>query len=269
VIALHGDGLHAGGPVAREISARGLAAIPPWMRARLPAEIDLAVPAHRRAIREVFHDLFGPDATEERFRGFYEVQTTWDETMAESAARALAGAPPDAAIVVLAGSMHVKIPHAIPERARRRNGLDYRVVLPVDAGSRDAEGLKAGMGRPADYAILTNPAPERASVRLGVSLRGGDTLVTLVGPGSAAEQAGLLAGDRLLSVDGAPIADAVDIRLALETRRPGDRVRLRWRREGEEEERTGEGTLAAPASPFDAPSPRPPSHPAVPPAAPK
>jgi putative serine protease PepD len=75
-----------------------------------------------------------------------------------------------------------------------------------------------------------------------------------VAEGSAAAQAGLKEGDVLLAVDGFSVADAVDIHLALDAREPGDRVRLRWRREGKEME--GEGTLAAPPSPF-APPPAP------------
>lgn len=251
VIALQADGLQVGGLVAREIRLKGLEGLPPWMRSRLPDDIDLSVKPHRKAIREVFPAHAGMEDSEERFRRFYEVQTAWDEVFAESAARALAAAPPDAAIVVLAGSMHVKDFHGIPERTRRRTGLDYRVVLPLERDGEEEAPVAVGMGRPADYVVFTAPTPAPREVRLGVTLRGGDTRVTAVAPGSAAEQAGLRAGDDLLSVADLPIADTVDIRLALDAHAPGERVRIRWRREGAEME--GAGTLASPPSPFAAP----------------
>ena len=113
---------------------------------------------------------------------------------------------------------------------------------------------KAGMGRPSDYLVATGPAPPSRATRLGVTLRGGDTRVTAVANGSPAEQAGLRAGDDLLAVGDRKIADPVDIRLALGPLAPGDRVRIRWRRDGVEAEGTAE--LAPPPSPF-APQPAP------------
>jgi hypothetical protein len=173
--------------------------------------------------------------------------------MAETAVRALAEAPEDAAIVVLAGSWHVKDFHAIPERARRRNGLDYRVVLPMEVDAVPKDGVKLGMGRAADYVVFTQPTPPTTGVVLGVTLRGGDSMLKSVSEGSAAFAAGLREGDVLISVDERKIADLVDIKLALETRVPGDRVRLRWRRAGADME--GEAVLPEPPSPFAPPKP--------------
>jgi len=246
-------GLNVDRAITREIGRVGLDGLPAWMRTSIPADIDLSVKPHRKAIREIFFSHPGMEDAEDRFKRFYEAQVTWDEVMAESAARALAEGPPDAAIVVLAGAKHVEGFHAIPERARRRSGLPYRVVLPVERDGKGDEPVKLGMGRPADYVVFTSPTPASREVRLGVALRGGDTLVTSVAEGSAAAQAGLREGDVLLAVDDVRIGDTVDIRLALETRGPGDRVRLRWRRDGVEAE--GEGTLAAPPNPFAAPPP--------------
>ena len=219
-----------------EVRIRGLLNLPPWIRAKLPDDIDLSVKAHRKALREVFASPGSREGdegeAEDRFRRYYEAQITWDEVMAETAVKALAAEPEDAAIVVLAGSFHVKDFHAIPERARRRNGLDYRVVLPMEVDAVPKDGIKVGMGRSADYVVFTPPTPLITRVKFGVDLRGGDTVVKTVAEGSTAAAAGLREGDVLIAVDERKIADPVDIELALETRIPGDRVRVRWRRDG-------------------------------------
>lgn len=252
VAALHLPDLGPGGLISREISKSGLDGLPPWMRTRLPVDIDLTSRAHRAAIRAVFQGHPGMKIDEARFDRFYQAQVSWDETMAESAAAALDAAPGKAVLVVLAGSMHVKGFYGMPERVRRRNGLDYRVVLPLEREEFPEAGLPLGMGRPADYVLFTGPSPTEPPGRLGVELRGGDAMVKTVSPGGAAAQAGLEAGDVLLSVDGAPVADLVDLRLALEGRAAGTSVRLRWRRGTEEREASA--TLAAPP-PFGAPPP--------------
>ena len=240
-----------------EVRRKGIDGLPPWIRSRLPDEIDLSVKAHRKALREVFAAPGGhPGAegqAETRFQRMYEAQITWDETMAESAVNALADAPEDAAIVVLAGSWHVKDFHSIPERARRRNRLDYRVVLPLEKDAAPKDGVRIGMGRSADYVVFTEPTPPSTGVVLGVTLRGGDTLVTRVVEESAAAAAGLREGDCLLAVDDRRICDTVDIKLALEARAPGDRVRIRWQREGADME--GEAVLPEPQNPFAPPKP--------------
>jgi membrane-associated protease RseP (regulator of RpoE activity) len=224
------------------------------MRSQLPAEIDLSSRAHRAAIRAIYQGHPGGKIDEARFDRFYQAQVSWDETMAESAAGALAAAPPGSTLVVLAGSMHVKGFLGIPERVRRRNGLDYRVVLPLERDAFPEAGIPLGMGRPADYVLFTEPTPSEPAGRLGVELRGGDATVKTVVQYGAADKAGLQAGDVLLSLDGAPVADVVDLRLALEGRTAGSTVRLRWRRDGEEREAVA--TLAAPA-PFAPPPPAP------------
>lgn len=248
-------GLNVDRGIIREINRGGLEALPPWMRVQVPDTIDTSVRAHEKSIREVFFSHPGMESAEERFRRFYQAQCTWDETMAESAVRALEQAGrDDAAIVVLAGSMHVKNFHSIPERARRRNGLDYRVVLPMERDAVPEGGVKVGPGRPADYVLFTGPTRPASPPRLGVVLRGGDSLVKEVLPGSAAEGAGLKAGDVLVGIDALPVRDTVDIRLAMESRSPGDAVALRWTREGEAME--GSAMLTAPPPLFAPPTPR-------------
>jgi uncharacterized iron-regulated protein len=257
VLGLQLPGLEPGGAVSREIAKSGIENLPPWMRAQLPEVIDTSVKAHQKSIRAIFFSHPGTDkaTAEEAFRRFYEAQCTWDETMAESAVRALEGTPADSAIVVLAGAMHVRDFHAIPERARRRNGLEYRVVLPMDRDDFPEGGFPTGMGRPADYVLYTEPTPPSSDGRLGVVLRGGDATVTKVAAGGTAATAGLQEGDVLLSLNDRPIADTVDLRLALEGMSRGSTARLRWKRGDAVQE--GSAPLTAPPPMAMPPAPKP------------
>jgi aminopeptidase N len=238
-------GLNVEMAIMAEIGRKGLAGLRVDYRVRIPADIDVGVKSHEKAIRAVFPSHPGMQVTEERFHRFYEAQCTMDETMAETAVLALRDAPEGSAMVVLAGGMHVMNFYAIPERARRRNGLDYRVVLPMDRDDVSGEDpVKIGMGRPADYLIFTAPTPEEGKPRIGLALRGGDAFVKEVVAGGAAAGAGMQAEDVLLSIDGKPVADLVDMRILLEEYAAGSTVRLRWRRGDAEME--GTATLQAP-----------------------
>jgi uncharacterized iron-regulated protein len=253
--------LNAPREIVRAVGRTGIDGIPPWMRARLPEVVDTGVESHRRAIRGIFSGHPGMEMDDERFDRFYAAQVTWDETMADATALALEAAGPGATIVVLAGGMHVKGFHAIPERARRRNGLDYRTVLPLERDQAPPEGIRRGPGRDADWILLTAPLEEAPPLRLGVALRGGDALVKSVAPGFPAAAAGLREGDRLLEARGRAIADGVDLRLALEGARAGERVVVRYERDGAA---LATEVVLVPPPPPPAPPPAAPVAPAAP-----
>jgi S1-C subfamily serine protease len=104
------------------------------------------------------------------------------------------------------------------------------------------------MGRPADYVIFTAPTPQSQAPKVGIALRGGDAFAKEVVAGSAAAEAGMQAGDVLLSIEGRPIADLVDLKVVLEGFSAGTKVLLKWRRGDAEME--GTGTLQAPPPMF-------------------
>ncbi|HAK95061.1 MAG TPA: hypothetical protein DCM87_08690 [Planctomycetes bacterium] len=79
--------------------------------------------------------------------------------------------------------------------------------------------------------------PRRTRARLGVTTeaRGDGALaITQVQPGSGAEKAGLKAGDVLAAAGGAPVASIDDLMKILRSRKPGDTLKVLWRR-GEQE----------------------------------
>ena len=70
----------------------------------------------------------------------YAAQVVWDETMAETASRWLAGRIPGRQLVVLAGTGHCRA-DAIPNRVRRRSSAQ---VISVRAGSMGEAAAKHG-----------------------------------------------------------------------------------------------------------------------------
>jgi uncharacterized iron-regulated protein len=210
-------------------------------RQRLP-EMDLDDPYHRAFVTAVF-DGHGPG--DAMLAGFHRVQTLWDEMMAEQIARYLLSREGESRrMVVLAGSNHVRNGFGIPRRAFRRLPVSYLLV-----GSRELTPPKDPTGRTMDVQVPSFPMPaydfvvftdyeelESGRVRLGVFLedKEGQVIVKAVVAASAAEQAGILPGDILLTLDGAALTEVFDLTYALRSRSPGDTVILTVLREEEE-----------------------------------
>lgn len=250
-------GLNVPRTITRKISREGFDALTPEEREQIAASIDLGVGAHREKVMAVFgggaHAM--PAA---QIEGFYAAQTTWDETMADAAARALLAAGPGARMVVVAGRFHAE-PEAIPDRlARRVPGLSRTIVLA--ATSEEAKGRE--VERDGDVFVVTfPPSPEPASPKLGVMLGGeGGLAVQSVVPGGPAANAGVAAGDVIVSLRGTSVADMTDFRFVLEQARLGDTVKLGVRRGAET--KSLDVTLTPPPPPTAAP---PAQQPAAPP----
>jgi uncharacterized iron-regulated protein len=106
--------------ITRKIARTGLESLSESERAELP-ELVLDDAEHR----EFTFGLFGvaPEhAAEFGLEDIYAAQTTWDETMADSAARWLGAAGGGARIVLFAGDAHCH-ESAIPRRLTRRTAL--------------------------------------------------------------------------------------------------------------------------------------------------
>lgn len=121
-------------------------------RRYLPDEIDTSDEDHRAYVEPVFRrHSFRHGAS---FDYFYEAQCLWDETMAETIARAM----PPGIMIVLAGNGHIVHKFGIPERAFRRNRLPYRTIYLAPAGN----DISLSLG---DY-IWVTPASEKTG-RMG------------------------------------------------------------------------------------------------------
>jgi len=73
-------------------------------------------------------------------------------------------------------------------------------------------------------------------VVMGVRLSGKDNEVLVEGvtPGSPAEKAGILPGDRIFSFDGHPVPDVTDVFLRVREKKEGDEAMVAVRRNGVE-----------------------------------
>lgn len=109
--------LNAPRELTKRVSKVGLDGLTPDERAQLPADLDLSNKAHRAWFRDIFasHGMPMDDATFERF---YQAQTCWDETMAQTAAAYLA-AHPDRRLFIMAGMGHVIHDYGVPSRLAR------------------------------------------------------------------------------------------------------------------------------------------------------
>jgi serine protease Do len=71
---------------------------------------------------------------------------------------------------------------------------------------------------------------------MGVRIAGKDNEVLVEGvtPGSPAEKAGILPGDRILSFDGQPVSEVSDVFLRVREKKEGDEAAVAVRRNGVE-----------------------------------
>ncbi|HEX9192121.1 MAG TPA: PDZ domain-containing protein, partial [Candidatus Deferrimicrobiaceae bacterium] len=90
---------------------------------------------------------------------------------------------------------------------------------------------------PADFVwYVPFESLEERKVRMGIRMREreGALLVEGVVPESPAEKAGILAGDELVSFDGKPVKESVDVVYLVGEKREGDTAPVTVRRGGEE-----------------------------------
>jgi uncharacterized iron-regulated protein len=130
--------LNAPKEITRKVSREGLDALGPAEKASLP-ELVLDDGDHRAWFKDATASHGGPA---ENFERFYTAQVIWDETMAETGAKWLAGGP-DRQLVVLAGIGHC-MEAGIPRRLKRR-GVEKVLSLQavVDREGAVGEALAA------------------------------------------------------------------------------------------------------------------------------
>jgi len=202
--------------ITRKVGRNGLDDLTAEELAQLPAEIDRSDGAYEQQLREVFEQHPGNGRS---FDNFLEVQLLWDEGMAQQAADYLA-AHPDYHMVILAGSGHIAGGSGIPRRLVRRLPASSAIVLNGWEGA-----LEPGL---ADFILLPEPRVLPQSGKFGLLLESQNPVpvVEACMPDSPCTRAGLQQGDRFLSIDGEPIGDMTDLRLAMWDKLPGDTVTL-------------------------------------------
>lgn len=193
----------------------------PDLRKWIPDKIDRTNADYRHRLERVYQ-AHGNHAQID-FERFYTAQLLWDEGMAQRAARYL-DAHPDTRMVILAGSGHLAYGSGIPNRLRRRTGIDGTILLPGWS-----EPLRAGL---ADYLLLPAAQELPKPGRLGLELvaEAGHVIVHGFTDNSSARAAGVKTKDVLLALNGQAVKTISDVRVALWDHPPGDVMHLRVRR---------------------------------------
>jgi len=212
--------------ISSKVAKEGISGLSDAERAQFPAQLDRDVPGYRERLQAVFDEH--PEIQHMDFENFVDAQLIWDESMAERAARYLE-AHPDGHLVVLAGGGHI-IRSGIPARFTRRSGVEAVNVLQGEPEEIGSEG--------ADYVLASEIIELPRGGMLGVML---DTSVVdhLVVSGfaedSAAKDVGILVQDRIVELDGNPIANFKDLKVLLMDKRPGDAVSVKIERVGSDQ----------------------------------
>jgi uncharacterized iron-regulated protein len=187
--------------------------------------------------------------------GFIQSQGIWDETMAKNIVTFLTERP-DYQMVVLAGSEHTRKDSGIPPRVARRLPVEQASVLNIYSGS-----TPANLEQVADYFFLAAPAELPVAPQIGVVL---DTetknehtflKISQLSPHGKAAAAGLLEGDILREVNGYPISDMADVRIAMLDTNIGETIDIKVVRTKAGENREHFFTVELTAPPMTQPHP--------------
>ena len=214
--------LNAESELIDDVEKVGLGGLSPADRSRLPRQIEEPDTEYRARLRKVFEEH--PGTASGDFERFVQVQSVWDETMAQTVADYLI-AHTDKAMVVLAGAGHIAFGSGIPVRVQHRlPDVRIAILLPVDKSEDDPEG--------ADYMLVSSNETLPPSGKMGLTMnRSGVVTIKTVSSDSAAAKAGLRAGDRIVTIDGQPIHSFGDVQLALLDKEPGQHLSLRAERQ--------------------------------------
>jgi uncharacterized iron-regulated protein len=215
--------LNAPAELTNRISEVGIAGLSVDEKQTMP-DIDRSNAAYADSLYQFFAQH--PGGEKRSFERFLDVQLTWDETMADTAARYLRENP-GRRMVVMAGSGHIAYRWGIPDRLQRRLPEAAMATVVFDDGKDVNERL-------ADYLVFSPEVELPKAGLLGLYLDTTDEGVKVrsVAEDSAAGAAGIKAGDLLVALDGQPLPTYAALRVAMLSMKPGDEVRLTYQRKG-------------------------------------
>lgn len=224
-----------------EVRDSGLDNVPEGLKAKLP-EIGEPDPYQRAAMKAVYSAHV---PSEGAFDAFFRVQLLWEETMAVRVVDYLRSPRGEGKkMVTITGGWHVKYGFGLPKKVIRRMPMPYAIVLPEEVSipeEKKEERMDVDLPDipllPADFVWwIPYEGLEGKQVRMGVRIAALDNEVVVEGvaPGSPAEKAGVLAGDRILSFDGQPVLETADLILRVREKKEGDEAEVVVRRDGVE-----------------------------------
>jgi len=224
-----------------DIGAHGLSEVSPGRREGVtdPAP---ATSEYRDVLRSSFHQH--SQSGDSDFEHFVEAQLFWDKAFSQALADA-AAARPDALVVGIIGSGHLRHGHGVPHQLRAMGEGRTTVWLPVGASSSCSRLVNI-----ADSVFAVRSGPAAARPRLGVYLgdEAGGAGVREVVPGSVAEGAGVISGDRILVAAGIDIRRSDDLIAIVRRQSPGTWLPMTIERNGKRIELVAKFPAGEPAS---------------------
>jgi uncharacterized iron-regulated protein len=209
--------LNASRELTTALSKTGFDDLPAELKTQLPKSYDWSDKDYEKRLRKIFDQH--PDNSGD-FDQFQRGQLTWDESMAERAARYLKENP-ESRLLVFAGSGHIAYGSGIPNRIKRRIDVEQFSILVSEDFLPMSDNI-------ADFLVLS-PAQSLEPVGLiGALLETEGKLVVIKGftDNSAAKDAGLLTGAVIIKVDDKKVESFADFKVAIIDKKPGDRVEL-------------------------------------------
>lgn len=211
--------------LTKRITKVGIKGLTPTERKQLPEHIDRSNSNYTNRIKAVFSGHMRTSS--KGFDNFLDAQLAWDEGMAYAAAKHLQKNPTQK-MVILAGSGHIINREGIPDRLGRL--IDTKPVVVLN----QAHGVpSASQG---DY-LLFSPETKLPPIGLiGIHMKASKSnkgvIVAALSQHGAALKAGVKKGDIIIGLDKHPVYALVDIKLAVENKKPGDTVLLNIKRKG-------------------------------------
>jgi len=183
------------------------------------------------AYREILKSWFQQhaDRDEPAFEYFVQAQLLWDRAFAQGLADA-ATSNPGALVVGVIGSGHLRYGHGVPHQLLSMGKSNIEVWLPKTAGAECRELLNIA------HAVFGVKGGERTPPpRLGIYLQDTDGGIEVrdVLPGSVADEAGLVSGDRIMSAAGVQVRASEDVIALVRRQSPGTWLPMTVARNGE------------------------------------
>jgi uncharacterized iron-regulated protein len=210
--------LNAPAELTRMVARKGIAGLSVQEQAMLPTQMDRSSASYRARLEAVFsaHGAHGSGVIDY----FVDAQRVWDETMADKIAGALEERP-GSSMVVLAGVGHVGYENSVAQRLARRTSARSIVLVPSAGGAKSP--FAPGAITLGDVDLSLQPTG-----RLGVYLDSGvspnGVRILRFAQGSAAQAAGLRAGDFVTAIAGRTIGRFEAVKLALRNSEAGQSV---------------------------------------------
>lgn len=197
--------LNAPTELTRQVSSLGRQSLSLEQLANMPT-IHPPSPAQQQRLARFFE---GKIPADREVDDFIFAQRIWDETMAHNAVNFLQHNP-NHKLAIFAGNFHLAHQQAIPnDMAREMPELQNQQVT-ISSGS--FEDYEAGAF---DYFVFTDPISLAKHARLGARLNTQNACIESIEPDSAAEKAGLKAGDCVIQFDDFRIRHYADLMLKL------------------------------------------------------